>query len=90
MQSIGYGIIIAVLMGLSAFASALVVLKLKTTPTWRPFNMLNSKEDDERVEAEIQKGFDYTNIENPPPTADGVGRRFKRTHSEELTRGTRT
>jgi len=90
MASLGYGILIALLMGLSAFVSALIVLKLKTKPTWRPLNIGNSSEDDNRVEEEIRKGFQTFNIEEPPPTADGAGRRFTRTHSEELTRGTRT
>ena len=88
-----YGILIAFLMGLSAFAGAWVVLKLKTTPQWRPLQMLNKNDDDDkRVAEEIQqqRGFEAFNIEDIPTTPGEMGRRFtKRTASEELKHATR-
>jgi len=88
-MAILYGILIAALMGLSAFASAWVVLKLKTTPQWRPFRIA-SDDDDKRVEREIQqRGFEQFNMEEPPPTAGQMNRRFAKSASEELRSATR-
>lgn len=86
MLAVLYGILIAFLMGLSAFAGAWVVLKLKTTSNWRPFKIVNKdKDDDAKVIEEIQKGgFEAFNLEDLPPTADATARRFTRSHSEEL------
>ena len=92
-MAILYGILIAFLMGLSAFAGAWVVLKLKTTPQWRPFPIFNKNDDDDkRVAEEIQqqRGFEAFNLEQPPATPGEMGRRFQqRTASEELKRATR-
>ena len=88
-MAILYGILIAALMGLSAFAGAWVVLKLKTTPQWRTFK-INSDDDDKRVTKEIQHGgFEAFNMEEPPPTAGEMGKRFQRSASEELKNATK-
>jgi len=89
-MAILYGILIAALMGLSAFAAAWLMLRVKATPNWRPFKVIDTKEDDARVEKEIQQGgFTAFNLENPPETAGEMHNRFQRTASEELKRATR-
>ena len=82
-MAIFYGIIIGALIGLGMFAGAYMAFKLKATPQWRPFKMMDNG-DDKRVEEEIRKGWSQFNIEEPPPTADAMARRFSKTHSEEL------
>jgi hypothetical protein len=90
-MAILYGIIIAALMGLSAFTAAWLMLRVKATPQWRPFKIIDTTEDDKRVEKEIQQGgFTAFNLENPPNTASEMGQRFaKKTASQELKDATR-
>ena len=90
-MAILYGIIIGALIGLGMFAGAWVAMKLKSNPNWRPLKMVNSNEDDKRVEEEIRRGgFTAFNLENPPDTPGEMQKRFQRSASEELKHGTKS
>lgn len=88
MEAIGYGILIAFLMGLSAFAGAYLVLKFKVKGT-NDIRLVRwgSDEKDDEIEAQLKREVPKVfNIEDLP-TAEMA---YSRTsYSEELNRGKR-
>ncbi len=80
MTAIGYGIVIATLMGLSAFAAMWVVLKLKVAPNWQPFSQMFGKgnEEEEELMKAAQRVSQPANYDEPPGTAEEEASKFKR------------
>lgn len=81
MTAIGYGIIIALLMGLSAIATAVVVLKLKAVPNWQPLNNLfggGDDEEEEEIMKAAQRRSEPTNYDESPGTAEIEMSKYKR------------
>lgn len=80
MEAIGYGILIAALMGLSAFAAMCVALKLKATPNWQPFSQMfgkNNEEEEELMKA-AQRVSQPANYDEPPGTAEEEASKYVR------------
>ena len=80
MEGIGYGILIAALMGLSSFAAAWVVLKLNVTPNWQPFSQIfgKSNEDEEELMKAAQRVSQPANYDEPPGTAEEEASKYVR------------
>ena len=87
-MAILYGILIAALMGASAFGGFLLCLKVKGKPEVRKmvYPIGDTSEEEEIKKAAFEGVF---NLENPP-TADEFARKFQpRSASQELTHATR-
>ena len=84
MAAIGYGILIALLMGLSAFAATCVVLKLKAMPNWQPLDKIFGKgnEEEELMKA-AQRVSRPANYDEPPGTAEEEAAKYKRHGAHE-------
>ena len=87
-MAILYGILIAFLMGASAFGGFVLCMKVRKQGVRYVQMPLG---DDGEVQAIQESGWLRTfNIEDQPDTASGTARRFApRSHSEELKHGTK-
>lgn len=83
-MAILYGILIAALMGLSAYTGFVLCLKVKGKPDIRFVTPGGGEEADI-----MKRGFQQFNVEEPPATATDMAKRFRRTHSEELKHASR-
>jgi len=82
-----YGILIAALMGASAFGGFVLCLKVKKPEVrYRSQPLGDTKEIEEIQERAFKEPF---NLEDMPKTASGFANRFNQTASEELKRATR-
>ena len=86
-----FALLMAFLMGLSAFGAGWLMLQLKDKQSMRSIKMVMPNNGDGKVQAEIEKGgtgFGAFNIEEPPVLESQSAKRF--THSEELKRATKS
>ena len=76
MESIGYGIIIAALIGIAQFGGLWLGIKAKGTSVFQPFNFLNDKREEEEImQAAKVKPANY---DEPPKTAEEYQAKYSR------------